>query len=273
MIPAIGITTSILLVFSVWGCLYFFEQGYWWTVFIAGMLSHSLFITAMHDGAHNSITRTAADRWIMNIAAGLMMLPFFAEAFRNSHLIHHGHSNSEHDPLWHANKNYLYSKLRWFYVLCEMVPLLFHAYLLLRSSKIRKVKKSEKIVGPGINYWFMLLAFAVSAIVIIFIQPAVWFVVGMILVMNVFGTVRHWCEHLGTDPKGSNNTFWFPGGFGVGNHDTHHFAAHISWPVLLVGLLKRKKNSNPIRAIFGVLFRKKFIHYTLEGNRIGKASK
>ncbi len=271
LIPAIGIITSLILVFAIWLCLYFFEQGYWWTIFIAGMFTHALFIVAMHDTAHNSMTRTKADRWIMNIAGGLFLLPFFAEAFRSQHLIHHGHSNSENDPLWHENKDYLYTKMRWFYVLCEMIPLLFHGYLLLLSKNKRK-KSTKKIKGPGINYWYMLLSFVVSALVIIFIQPSIWFVLGMIFTLNIFATVRHWCEHLGEDTEGSNNTFWFPLGMGVGNHDTHHFAAYISWPVLLLGLWKRQKTSNPLKATYGVLFKKDFVHYKEEGNMIGKKS-
>jgi len=271
LIPSIGIVVSLVLVFLIWLCNYFFNEGYWWTFAIAAVLGHSLFIVALHDGAHNSITKTWVDRWIMNVAAGILLLPFFGEAFRQSHLIHHGHSNSEDDPLWHSNKKYLYESMRWFYILCEMIPLLFHGYLLLRSSNERKKSKEKEVIGPGINYWFILMATAISTAIILLVIPSIWFVLGMIFGMNILGTIRHWCEHLGTDPKGSNNTFWFPLGMGIGNHDTHHYAAYVSWPVLYVGLLKRKRNSNPFRAIYGVLFNKNFIHYTEEGNRIGKS--
>lgn len=269
LIPTISILTAVALVFCIWGCLYFFEQGYWWTVFFAGLFAHSFFIIALHDAAHRAITRTKADRWIMNIASGILMLPFFGETFRNSHLIHHGNSNSEYDPLWHDDKKQLFEKYRMFYVVCELIPLVFHGYLTIRSRNKRKTA-AKKIKGPGINYWFMLMATGVSVIVVLLLQPSIWFVIGMILMLNFFAKLRHWCEHLGTDPSGANNTFWYPLGFGIGNHDTHHYAAFISWPVLAVGLLKRKKNSNPFYALWGVLFRKDFIHYTEEGNLIGK---
>ena len=116
----------------------------------------------------------------------------------------------------------------------------------------------------------MLLSALVSAAVIVFIMPSIWFVLGMIFMLNFYAKLRHWCEHLGTDSSGSNNTFWYPFGMGIGNHDTHHYAAYISWPVLAMGLIKRKKNSNPFYAFWGVLFKKNFIHYTEEGNMINK---
>lgn len=269
LIPFISILTAIALLFGIWVTLYYFEKGNWWTVIFAGLLAHSFFIVALHDASHKSITRSKADRWIMNIAAGFLLLPFFGEAFRNSHLIHHGNSNSEFDPLWHEDKQYLFEKHRFFYVICEFLPLIFSAYLAFQSSKKRK-KAVTKIKGPGINYWYILLATGISVAIIIWIKPNVWFVVGMIFILNFFAKLRHWCEHLGTDPDGSNNTFWYPLGMGIGNHDTHHFAPHISWPVLTIGLIKRSKNSNPFYAFFGVLFNNNFIHYTEEGNRINK---
>jgi len=269
LIPLISLFTSTVLLFSLWVCLHFFERGYWWTVFIAGLVAHSFFIIALHDASHKSITRTKADRWVMNIASGFLLLPFFGEAFRNSHLIHHGHSNSEFDPLWHKDKQHLFEKYRFFYVICELVPLVFMTYLNFRSRSKRK-KAAKKIKGPGINLWFILLATIVSAAVIYYLRPNIWFVLGMIFMLNFFSKLRHWCEHLGTDLSGSNNTFWYPLGFGIGNHDTHHYASYISWPVLSIGLLKRKKNSNPLYALWGVLFKKNFIHYTEEGTTLNR---
>ena len=267
IIPNIGILTSIILISLVWMSLYLFNEGHWWVIFPAGLLAHSFFVVALHDAAHKTITRTKADRWILNIASGLLLLPFFGEAFRNSHLIHHAHSNSENDPLWHENKQHLFNKSRLLYVLCELVPLLFHAYLMLISKKRRK---DRKIKGPGINFWFVLFATAVSVLMVLVFKPSIWFVLGLILSLNVFSKLRHWCEHIGTVTNGSNNTFWYPLGLGIGNHDTHHYAPFVSWIVLSIGLLKRKKNSNPLYAFYGVLFRKEFKHYSEEGELIGK---
>ena len=269
LIPAISIVTSMGFLFAIWTCLHYYEKGHWWTVFIAGLFAHSFFIVALHDASHKSITRHQADRWIMNIAAGFLLLPFFGEAFRNSHLIHHSNSNSEYDPLWHEDKQYLFKKSRLFYVLCELIPLVFTTYLTLRSRNKRE-SASKKIKGPGINYWFVLMASGVSLFIIFYLKPSLWFCIGMIFMLNFFAKLRHWSEHLGTDSSGTNNTFWYPLGMGVGNHDTHHYAAFISWPVLAIGLLKRKKNSNPFYAFYGVLFKKDFIHYTEEGNLIDK---
>jgi fatty acid desaturase len=267
LIPTFGILMSIVLITLVWMSLFLFNKGYWWVIFPAGLLAHSFFVIALHDAAHKAITRTKADRWILNSASGLLILPFFGEVFRNSHLIHHAHSNSENDPLWHENKEFLFKKNRLFYVLCELVPLLFHGFLFLRS---RKLQKQRKIKGPGINLWFVLFATSISVALILVLKPSIWFVLGMIVSLNIFGKLRHWCEHIGTDVNGSNNTFWFPLGLGVGNHDTHHYAPFVSWLALSIGLVKRKKNSNPIYAVYGVLFRKEFRHYSEEGNMVGK---
>jgi hypothetical protein len=128
------------------------------------------------------------------------------EAFRNSHLIHHGNSNSEYDPLWHEDKQFLFKKYRLFYILFEILPLIFSDYLAFLSSKKRK-KAVIKVKGPGINYCYILMVPQISVTLIIRIKPNVWFVVGMIFFLNFFAKLRHWCEHLGTDTEGSNNTF------------------------------------------------------------------
>jgi fatty acid desaturase len=267
LIPTAGIFVSLVLISSVWLCSYLFNSGHWWVVFPAGLLAHSFFIIAVHDASHESITRSKADRWILNIASGLLLLPFFGEAFRNSHHIHHGNSNSENDPLWHNDKDFLFRNYRLLYVLCEFVPILFHAYLLFRS---RKRRKERNIKVLKVNYWLILFAACISTGMIYFFHPSGWFFLGLILSLNFFSKIRHWCEHVGTDTKGSNNTFWYPMGLGIGNHDTHHYAPYISWLTLAFGLRRRKKNSNPFYALFGVLFRKDFIHYSEEGNIMGK---
>ncbi|MEO8087251.1 MAG: fatty acid desaturase [Bacteroidota bacterium] len=262
LIPLITITTGSLLLSCILLCLHYFNRQQYWTIIPAGLLAHAFFIVIVHDGAHKSITRTKFDRVLMNLGSALMLLPFYGEPFRKYHLIHHGNANSDVDPLWPAEKEYLFKNARWFYVLCECIPLLFTFYLLIKSNNRKpKTSKTQIIKAPTINTWYILFSSFISVLIIILFKPSLWFVSGSIFFLNLSGTLRHWCEHLGTDSKITSNTFWFPMGMGIGNHDTHHHSPHVSWFVLMTGLFYRKKSTDPLKTLYGVLFSKSFIHY------------
>tara|TARA_B110000037_G_scaffold185977_1_gene215751 strand:+ start:171 stop:566 length:396 start_codon:yes stop_codon:yes gene_type:complete len=77
-----------------------FHQGCWWAFFPSGILMHSILIVTMHDAAHKAITRTKADRVILNIASAMMLLPIVGELFRKYHFMHHANTNLPVDPLW-----------------------------------------------------------------------------------------------------------------------------------------------------------------------------
>lgn len=199
----------------------------------------------------------------MNLGSAFMLLPFYGEPFRKYHLIHHGNTNSAFDPLWPSLKQGLYANKRWFYILCEMVPLLFTFYLVARKEN--EVKSMQgKPAGPPVEIKNIIAAFIISGLIIYQFQPSLCFCLGTLFTLNVFSTLRHWCEHLGSDAKKASNTFWFPLGMGIGNHDTHHHDPNISWFVLMTGLLFRRKDTGPLQTIYGVLFRKSFIHYVRE---------
>lgn len=107
----------------------------------------------------------------------------------------------------------------------------------------------------------MVWASAISLLVIWLVQPSIWFVLGSFFVLNIGTTLLHWCEHLGTATDRESNTYWFPLGMGIGNHEAHHHHAHPSWVTLSIGLFYRKRQTNPLKALCGVLFDKDFAHY------------
>jgi fatty acid desaturase len=73
-IPLMGFLAAGLLYWAQAPLMRWFSEGHYWVVLFSGMLAHGFFIVLVHDGAHKSITRTKADRWIMNLGAGLMLL-------------------------------------------------------------------------------------------------------------------------------------------------------------------------------------------------------
>ncbi len=261
LIPVISVLVGAGLYVILGQLMRAFNEGSYWVLLFSGMVAHAFFIVIVHDGAHKSITRTKADRWIMNLGAGLMLLPVYAEPFRKFHLIHHSNTNTDVDPLWPDTKKHLYDNHRFFYLLCTMIPLLFTLYLVITQQ--RKVKKMNRVVmSPKMNYYHMIWAAVVSGLVIYFAQPSGWFVLGTLLVLNAFSVLRHWCEHLGYNNEHESNTFWFPMGMGIGNHDVHHNIPHLSWFTLWLGLFSRPKTTSVFKAIYGVLFDKQFEHYT-----------
>jgi fatty acid desaturase len=245
-----------------------FEAGHYWVILFSGMLAHAFFIVVVHDGAHKSITRGKMDRIIMNIGSGLMLMPFYAEPFRKFHLIHHSNTNTDVDPLWPDTKKNLYDNHRFFYLMCTMIPLLFTLYLIVTQQ--RKVKKMNRVVmSPRMNFYHIAWSSLISATIIYLARPSLAFVLCTLLVLNMFSVLRHWCEHLGYNNEHESNTFWFPMGMGIGNHDVHHHIPHLSWFTLWLGLWKRPKTTSVFRAIYGVLFDKKFEHYMAEPHNHG----
>lgn len=260
LIPFISILTGGLLFAGILLSGFYFLEGFYWTFIPAGLMGHAFFIVIVHDGAHKGITRSKFDRYLMNLGCAVMFLPFYGEGFRKYHLIHHANTNSSVDPLWPKQKKNLYENHRWLYILCELIPLLYTAFLVFKQSTAT-ANKNIKAKGPSINYFHILWAAIISIGMIYMIQPPIYFLLGTLLTLNIFSTLRHWCEHLGYDLKKTSNTFWFPLGMGIGNHDTHHEHPHISWIALFLGLFKRKKDTQVLRTVFGVFFKKSFHHY------------
>lgn len=259
LIPLASVCTGAALFFCILQCMNAFSRGHYWTIIPAAFLAHAFFIVIVHDGAHKSITRTKADRLLMNLGASLMLLPFYAEPFRKYHLVHHVTANTEHDPLWSDVKKDMYENRRPLYLLCQLIPILFTAYVLMHPNKNAKQEKKKN--QPSVNTFYLVLSILISIAIIYFFQPPLFFVLGTLFILNFLSAVRHWCEHMGLEDGRESNTFWFPLGMGIGNHDVHHDHPNYSWLTLSLGLLYRKKDTNPFLTIKNILTKRSFRHF------------
>lgn len=259
LILIVTITTATFLLWGMGLLMNLFIEGYYWAFIPAGLLAHSYFIICLHDGIHKSITRTKFDRLFGNISAALLFVPF-GELYRKYHLIHHRNTNLENDPISPPVLRKLYVQNRYFYMLCECIPLLYTFYLVM-SYQISENKRppSREIT---INYFHLVISIVVSVLWFILLKPSIWFIIFTLLAFNIVSVLRNWCEHMGINPEKSSNTYWFPLGFGIGHHDLHHQKPYLSWLTLTVGLFSKKKDTNPIKALLGILFDKSFSFYT-----------
>ncbi|HTL83282.1 MAG TPA: fatty acid desaturase [Bacteroidia bacterium] len=268
ILPVVSLATLAILYGAIILCAYGFTHHQYWTVIPAAILAHAYMIIAVHDGTHHAITRSKADDVMMNIFGGFLLLPFFAEPFRRYHLIHHANTNTENDPLWSPVKAKLFSNNRVLYIICQFVPLLFTLVVLMTSEGSRK---KNNVKSVKLRWGYMVLSFACSGIVIWLLHPPVIFCLITFVLLTVLGSIRHWCEHMGTEDDIESNTYWFPLGMGVGNHDMHHEYPSLSWLSLALGLRYRKYDTHFFRVIAQMLTRKNFRHYTSNEhrNRIG----
>ncbi|MFD1602809.1 fatty acid desaturase family protein [Flavobacterium artemisiae] len=259
LIPFATIFCALLLLACIGFCMHFFKQGYYWTFIPASFCAHSFLIIVVHDGSHKAITRTKYDRLIMNVSAALLFLPFYGEHYRKYHLIHHGYTNTDFDPTASPSLKKLYEKHRYLYIFLESIPALYTSYLIFDFNKKGNTQKVANVLK--INKLYFVLSICLSIIWFIIINPPFYFVLFTLLALNIISVIRSWCEHMGTSLEQQTNTYWFPMGFGIGNHDVHHNHPSLSWLTLKIGLMKRKKNSNPIKTLRGILFDKTFTFY------------
>lgn len=258
LLSIITLLTAGSLYAGIGCCMQVFLEGHYWAIIPAGLLAHAFFVITMHDGAHKALTRTNLDYMIMNVCSGLIVLPFYTELFKKYHLLHHGNTNTVDDPLWSPFKEKMFKERRYLYAILQCIPFAFNLAVILSYNKERGNQKSNQ---ANLNKSQMLVSFIVACAVIYIVQPPLWFVLGSFVVMTSLGAVRYWGEHMGTIEGKESNTHWFPLGMGIGNHDVHHHHPGYSWLTLTIGLWFRKKDTNPIKSLYGILFLKSFKHY------------
>lgn len=250
--------TAAVLYLGIYYFMLLFKEGHYWALLGSGLLAHSFFVITMHDGAHQSITRTKFDHVIMNFCAGAIVLPLYTELFKKYHLLHHANTNTENDPLWTEQKKRIFNKNKVFYAFLQCLPFVFNLYVLMQTKEPKKAKVNSAI-KPDILQ--VLLSFIVATTVVVIFKPGIWFVLGTFTVMTTLGAVRYWGEHMGVIENKQSNTHWFPLGMGIGNHDVHHHCPGYSWLTLTIGLLFRKKDTHPLKSTYRLLFNKNFRHY------------
>ncbi|RHX87072.1 fatty acid desaturase [Leptospira stimsonii] len=260
---------SLISAFGLYGGMIFFHQlfqdGLYFVLPFSGLVLHSWMILLVHEGTHRNLTRSFADRWILNLASAFVFLPFYGEPFRKIHLYHHAHTNHADDPLWPKWKRNLFLKNRRFYIFVELIPFFSNVAAILFSNRGRGEKK-KRSSSPAMHsrihsIFFIGFSFSISILLYIKLNPNPWFILGSFLFANVWGSLRHWCEHTGIRTDLESNTFFFPMGFGIGNHETHHADPSLSWISLSFGLKRRVKTMMIRNCIVGIWSNSKYIHY------------
>ena len=259
IIPLATLIMASCLLWGIYLLMNLFVSGYYWTCIPAGILAQSFLIICLHDGTHKSITRSWVDRVIVNLSAALLFIPF-GELYRKYHLIHHRNTNMENDPIAPPVLRKLFDRNRYYYILCECIPLLYTLYLVGNYQQSELKKSSSGEIRISVAYLVGSILFSVGWF--IFLEPSVAFILSTLFVFNLATVLRNWCEHMGTDASKKSNTYWFPLGFGIGHHDLHHRKPYLSWLTLTLGLPYRKKDTSPVKALYGIIFDKKFRIYT-----------
>ena len=260
VLPA-TLLAATLLYAGIAGCAVVYEHGLVLAIVPAALLVHAFAIVLVHDGAHRSITHTSADLFIANVGAGLILVPFYAEPFRAAHLVHHRHTNCSHDPLWPAFKESLFHNNRSLYMVGECLPLVFAVLALFARPGSDERSANEHEAREGWGMIRVASAFAATALVLLNVPPPPGFVVGTAAVLGGVASLRHWCEHTGTEPLRGSNTFRFPLGMGIGNHRVHHMRPGLSWLALAHGLRRRTKETGPLRCVASMLRDRSHVHY------------
>jgi fatty acid desaturase len=258
VVPALTILAAAGLYTGVGACLRLYERGAWVVVVLSGLLVHAFVIVLVHDGSHRAITRRGADSVLMNVGAGLVLLPFYAELFRRYHLIHHAHTNEAVDPLWPPFKKRLYAEHRRLYMLAELLPFLFTVLLLVLGARR---ETARRVQGPRVRAGYLALSLSTAVATAWWTRPPLAFVLLTLLCANAWGATRHWCEHIGFDGTRESNTYRFPLGMGIGNHDAHHRHPGFSWISMAIGLATRPKDTGPLRAMWAMLRHPEYMPY------------
>ncbi|AOP33118.1 hypothetical protein A0128_04140 [Leptospira tipperaryensis] len=265
LVLLVSLLVAGILYSGIFGLYLLFQNGYYLVLPFSGLLLHAWMILLVHEGAHRNLTRSTLDRWILNLASALVFLPFYGEPFRKIHLYHHAHTNDIDDPLWPDWKKNLFRNRRKLYVLVELIPLFSSVAAILfskrNSSKVEKRSSSVGLHSQVRSILFLCFSFSISIFLYIELKPNLWFVLGSFLFANVWGSLRHWCEHTGLRSDLESNTFSFPLGMGIGNHETHHADPSLSWISLSAGLRRREKTITLRGCLQGIWSNSKYIHY------------
>ena len=203
--------------------------------FALGFLVHGLYILVVHEATHGNLYGRRADDWIASVGAGALLLPFTAEVFPHVHRIHHRIANRQGDTNWSPFRDRLFQRSRFLYGLYELVPVVNS----LDRLRERTPRDGRRVLAAWI---------AAAAVVFVLRPPPVhWALV--VVGLNTATVLRFWIEHFGEWRGRISNTYWFPFGFGIGNHEVHHKAPTISAVALWLGLWFRRKDVTPLAAL------------------------
>lgn len=217
---------------------------------VAGVVVHGLFILIVHDATHGNVLGGRRDRWLGNIALGMLLLPFLAESYQHTHHVHHRAVNGPGDNNWTKGRDALFRRGRLLYVLYELVPVV--------NNVDRLADRVPRDPGQ------VLVAWLAAAVVVVVAHPPFSWWLAVIFFLNVVNAARLWIEHYGVYRGRTANCYAAPFSFGIGNHTLHHLRPRIPALVLAVGLWLRRKDVTIWSSLPRVLFHPRWRHFRLQ---------
>jgi fatty acid desaturase len=192
-----------LIVLSIYLCLSFFNPiSYFIAVLIIGSRMHALAIL-MHDATHYRFLNNR--QWSDFVTNVFTMYPLFTniDNYRNNHLRHHRHLNSEHDPDWVAKlgvKAFTFPKTKSKFLLTILSYLTLYRGLsdaIWFFKRFQNPKKGEKQAKDKKQLIFVIILFAILTIGGWWKYYLLFWVVPYLSTFFMFQYIRSVAEHFG----------------------------------------------------------------------------
>lgn len=205
---ALAIAVDWLLIgLTIIGCTYFFT---WYTYLLAiviiGARMHALAIL-MHDASHYRFLKNR--KWNDRLTNWLIMYPLFSSiaVYRNNHMRHHRHLNTEDDPDWVSKlgkKTFTFPKTKKAFFLTiisyfTLIQGIKDAIWFLKRFSVSKEAKQKKENGQKskASLIFMLSLFTVLTVFNLWSYYALFWIVPYLSTFFMFQYIRSVAEHFG----------------------------------------------------------------------------
>ena len=205
---ALAIAVDWLLIgLTIIGCTYFFN---WYTYLLAiviiGARMHALAIL-MHDASHYRFLKNR--KWNDRLTNWLIMYPLFSSiaVYRNNHMRHHRHLNTEDDPDWVSKlgkKTFTFPKTKKAFFLTiisyfTLIQGIKDAIWFLKRFSVSKEAKQKKENGQKskASSIFMLSLFTVLTVFNLWSYYALFWIVPYLSTFFMFQYIRSVAEHFG----------------------------------------------------------------------------
>ena len=231
----------LIIIATILLCIQFFNPAtYFLAVLIIGARMHALAIL-MHDATHYRFLKNR--KWNDMLTNLLTMYWLFTsiEQYRNNHMAHHRHLNSEHDPDWVAKlgeSKFTFPKTNTEFITTVLSYLFMYTGLMdalgfLKRFSAQADKKKGKSSINYVQIGFYLVLFTVLTIAGWWAYFLLFWIVPYLSALFMFQYIRSVAEHFGDlayenelngsrsiRPKGLEKFFLPP--HNVGYHLEHH---------------------------------------------------
>lgn len=190
---------------AIYGCIQFFNPlTYLLAVIIIGARMHALAIL-MHDATHYRFLKNR--KWSDLVTNVFTMYPLFTtiEQYRQNHLRHHLHLNTEHDPDWVAKlgkRAFSFPKTKREFILTVLSYLVLYqgisdAIWFLKRFGSDQTKSNKKQGNKKLRILFFVILFAVLSIAGLWKYYLLFWVVPYLSTFFMFQYIRSVAEHFG----------------------------------------------------------------------------